>query len=407
MAVDQHHTDPPAAADRRGLGALYASTAVSVTGDGVLLAAAPLLAAALTRDPVAVASVTAAGYAAWLAVGLPAGALVDRWPRRRVMVLADLARAAVLALLVALLLVDRVTVAVLVVAVFLVGVGGCFFDSAAQTVIPAVVGRDQETLTKANGRLWGFDTFGRSLAGPPLGALAFSVGRAVPFVVDALSFLVSAAFVSRLPAMRPQPTEHPPVLRAIREGVRHLVTHPELRALTLGMAGFNVGYNIAFATLVLYAQDVLGVSATGYGLLIASTAVGAIAAGWLAPKVVQGLSVRTVYGVGLAAQAAAWVLVVAVGNPWLAGVALAGLGFVSLTVTVVGGAARQRLTPDHLLGRITSATRLVGLGAAAGGALIGGFVADVAGLRAPFVVAAAVLAVCSLAFLASRRRAAV
>jgi len=376
---------------------------VSVTGDGVLVAAAPLLAASLTRDPVAVAAVTAAGYAAWLAVGLPAGALVDRWPRRRVMVIADLARAVVLTVLVVLLLVDRVSVAVLVGAVFLVGVGGCFFDSAAQAVVPAVIGRDQDILTKANGRLWGFDTFGRSLAGPPLGAVAFSIGRAVPFALDALSFLVSAAFVSRLPPVRVEKTEHPPVLRAVREGVRHLVTHPELRSLTLGMASYNVGYNIAFATLVLYAQDVLGLGATGYGLLVASAAVGAVAAGWLAPKVVRGRSVRAVYGVGLAAQATAWTLVVVTGNPWLAGVALVGLGAVSLTVTVVGGAARQRLTPDRLLGRITSATRLVGLGAAALGALLGGLVADLAGLRAPFVVASAALVICALAFVRRQR----
>src|SRR3954451_14535957 len=79
---------------------LLASTAISITGDGAFLAAAPLLAAALTRNPIAVSTVTAAVYVPWLVFGLPAGALVDRWHRRRVMVSADLARAAVLAVLV-------------------------------------------------------------------------------------------------------------------------------------------------------------------------------------------------------------------------------------------------------------------------------------------------------------------
>src|SRR4051794_11092691 len=134
-------TEPsPTAPPRRGLGYLLASTGVSVTGDGILLAAAPLMAAALSRDPLAVASVTAAGYAAWLFLGLPAGALVDRWSRRKVMVIADLSRALILVGFVALVLTDLASIAALATAVFLIGVGSCFFDPAAQAMIPAIVG---------------------------------------------------------------------------------------------------------------------------------------------------------------------------------------------------------------------------------------------------------------------------
>jgi MFS family permease len=389
---------------RRGLGLLLTATGVSVTGDGVLLAASPLMAAALSRDPLAVASVSAAGYGAWLLLGLPAGALVDRWDRRRVMVLADLGRALVLLGFIALVLTNLASIAALAVVVFLVGVGSCFFDPAAQSLIPVLVGRDKERLARANGRLWSVDTFGRSLAGPPLGAAAFAAARALPFSIDAASFLVSAGLVARLPASdRPADTIHAPILSAIKDGVAFLFRHAELRRVTLGMATYNFGYNVAFATLVLYAQDSLNVGTIGFGLLVASMAIGGIAGGWLAPRLTKKLSPGTAYAASLITQALVWISVVLVGNPWVAGISLAVLGVASVTSSVVGGSTRQLHSPDELLGRVVSTTRLLGIGSAALGALAGGLLADVWGLAAPFWAASALLAVGSFAFMTAGR----
>jgi MFS family permease len=388
---------PVEASPKRGLGLLLASTGVSVTGDGMLLAAAPLMAAALSRDPLAVASVSAAGYAAWLLVGLPAGALVDRWNRRTVMVVSDLGRAAVLFAFVLLVVSDNATI-------FLVGVGSCFFDPAAQAVIPAIVGRDKERLSQANGRLWAIDTFGRSLAGPPAGAALFGAARVLPFGLDAGTFLLSAALVSRLPAPPAKPAiQHAPMLRSIKAGMAHLVRHPELRTVTLGMASYNLGYNVAFATLVLYAQDVLNLGTVGFGLLIATGALGGIAGGWLAPRINAALSARSAYAVTLGVQGAAWLTVLLAGNAWVAGVALLFVGIASTTGSVVGGSTRQLHTPDEMLGRVVSSTRLFGIGSAALGSVLGGVVADAGGLGAPFIAAACLLALASLAFVALRR----
>jgi MFS family permease len=388
-----------------GLGYLLASTGVSVTGDGMLLAAAPLMAAALSRDPLAVASVTAAGYAAWLVLGLPSGALVDRWNRRAVMITADLGRAAVLAVFTVLVLTGYASIPLLTATVFLVGVGSCFFDPAAQALIPTLVGRDKARLAHANGRLWAFDTFGRALAGPPLGAGAFAAHRALPFGADAFSFVVSAALVSRLPATPAAAAKsHPPILAAIRGGVVHLFRHPELRAVTLGMTLYNLGYNVAFATLVLYAQDVLDVGTVGYGLLVATMAVGGIAGGWLGPRIAKATSGRTAYALTLGTQAIAWLLVLLVADPFLAGIALACVGAASTTGSVVGGSVRQMRSPDDLLGRVMATTRLLGIGSAAIGAVLGGIVADAGGLRAPFWVAGGLLLLASVAFAARPNR---
>jgi MFS family permease len=386
----------------RGLGWLLASTGISVTGDGMLLTAAPLMAAALSHDPLSVASVSAAGYAAWLLLGLPAGALVDRWNRRLVMVTADLARALVLACFAVLVVADVATIGLLAAAVFLVGIGSCFFDPAAQALIPGLVGRDRERLGRANGRLWAIDTFGRSLAGPPLGAAAFVVTRSLPFGIDAASFLASAALVSRLPES-PAQASREPILTAVRDGVRYLFSRPELRTVTLGMAAYNLGYNIAFATLVLFAQDVLHISTVAYGLLVASMAIGGIAGGWIGPRIHRAMPARLAYAMTLAVQGVAWLAVLLAGNPWLVGLVLACVGVASTTGSVIGGSARQLHSPDDILGRVVSTTRLLGIGSAAAGALLGGAFADAGGLRAPFCAASVLLLLSALAFLTRRR----
>jgi MFS family permease len=398
--VDQQTTQPKRAA--RGFGLLLASTGVAVTGQGMVTTAAPLLAASLTRDPILVSAVTAASYAAWLCLGLPAGALVDRLPRRAVLVVTDLSRAVVLALFTALLVSGHAGIWALIATVFMLGVGACFFDPAAQAAIPALVGRDRKALSQANGKLWSLDTLGRSLAGPPLGAGAFGLAAALPFGIHTAALLTSGLLVLGIRGIDREPNKTPvqePIGRAIRAGVSFLARHRELRALGLGMAAYNFGFNLAFAPFVLFAQDRLGVTDFGFGLLVASMAVGGIAGGWLAPRLNVRWTARRVYAVSLLAQALGWTLVLVTDVAWLAALPLALIGVASTTVSVVGGSARQMLTPDAMLGRMTSGTRLLGIGAAGLGALLGGVVADTGGLSAPFATAGIVLALAALPFL--------
>lgn len=390
-----------------GLGRLLASTGISVAGQGMVIAAVPLLAASLTRNPFWVSVVAASTYAAWLVVGLPAGALVDRWPRRLTMVVADLARAALLVVLAVLVTVDRMSIGVLAGLVFAIGVAGCFFDPAGQAAIPNVVGRDVVELAKANGRLWTLDILGRSLVGPPLGAALFAIGLALPFGVNAATFIVSALFLLGLRLPRSSLEEAPQgnVGRALVEGVKYLATHAELRALTFGMAAYNLGYNTAFATLVLFSQDRLGLSAKGFGILLGTLAVGGLIGGWASPKVARHLRPRFVYAVALMVQALGWVAVLAFPHPVTAGVALACIGLASTVVSVVGGTARQSLSPDAILGRVSATARVVGIGAAALGSLLGGAVASGMGdLRAPMLAAGALCALAALAFAATSAR---
>jgi MFS family permease len=390
----------PTTASPRGLGRLLASTGVSMVGQGAVTAAVPLLAASLTRDPFLVSVVAAATYAAWMVIGLPAGALVDRWPRRQVMVAADLIRAGLLALLSVAVVLDRLPIAGLIVVVFLIACTSCFFDPAAQAAIPVLAGRDPATLAKANGRLWTLDILGRSLVGPPIGAVLFATAAVLPLALNGATFLVSAVLLIGLAGLgRPEHTSTgQPVRHAVTEGVRYLVQHPGLRLLTLGMATYNLGYNVAFATFVLFAQDRLNLASEGFGVLLAMLAVGGIGGGWLGPRLHVRLSFAATYSICLGVQGACWLAAVASGSVWVTGVALVVVGLASTVVSVVGGTARQTLTPDHLLGRITAGTRVVGIGAAAVGALIGGAAGSVGTLGTPLLAAGVLLIVGGVAF---------
>lgn len=391
----------------RGFAALWGSAVVSSVGDGAYLVAAPLLAAFLTRDPVGVAAVSAAAAAPWFLVGIWSGAIVDRFPRRSVMVISEIARALGLALLVVLVLTDLASIPALAVTSFLVVTGQCFSDAAAQATLPHVIGRSQDDLTRANGRLFAGETVGKTVAGPPIGGLAFSLAPWTPFALDSASFLASAALVGRIPPAPPPAhgrTQH--IGAAVREGFVYLLRHRELLLLAFCLAAYNLAYNLASATLVLFATDVLHVSDFGFGLLMAVSAVGAVIAGWISTPAVRRLTTRGAVLLACLAQGLAWLAVAATSSPWVAGIAFVFLGATSTLVTVAVVSARQQLVPDHLLGRVVSAFRLIGNGVAPIGSAVGGVVAASAGLRAPMVTAAAltVAAIAILAVLLLRRR---
>jgi predicted MFS family arabinose efflux permease len=309
---------------------------------------------------------------------------------------------AALALLVAL---GHATIPALAAASFLVVAGKAFHDAAAQALVPHVVGRTEAELTRANGRIFAGETVSQTVAGPPLGGATFGVTPWLPFALDAASFAGSAALLRRVPAApAPARSDEQRITAAVAEGFRYLLRNRELLTLALSIAVFNLAYNLAYATFVLYAQQALHVTSFGFGLLVAATAAGAGIAGWIAPHVVRRLTIKGTILATLFAEALAWAVIAASSSAWIAGVALVLLGAGTTLATVAVVSARQQLVPDLLLGRVVSAFRLIGNGIAPIGAALGGVIATTAGLRAPLVVAPAVL-VAAVGLLAALLRA--
>ncbi|MGH3799410.1 MAG: MFS transporter [Pseudonocardiaceae bacterium] len=381
------------ASARRGLRALLGATGVSSVGDGAFLAAAPLAAAAITRDPTAVAAVLAAEHLPWVLVSPFAGVYVDRWPKRTTMMIADVLRAGAVGALAVMVGLGMATVPTIALCAAAIVTGMVFHSAAAEAVVADLTGRDEQLLHTVNGRLQAANTAGRQLVGPPTGSWSFTITGWLPFVADAVSFLASAALIAAVPRQRAEPRAKTRMWPALREGITYVLGHRNLRTLALLTAAGNVAVNMAMATLVLYATDPSGldITAAAYGLLLSAMAVGGIIGGFLAQHIIGWLGNRLTVTVGFLVQATTWLVVAATREPVVAGVAVCILWISIAPVTVVIIGTRQRQTPPKLLGRVISAYRIVGNGLAPLGAIIGGVVASAWGLRAPMIAATTIL----------------
>lgn len=379
---------------RRRLGGnfarLWTAGAVSNLGDGVVLAAMPLLAASLTDSPTTVALVTAAGTLPWLVFSLVGGAIADRTDRRRTMSLVDGMRFAAMIALGVALLTGTESIALLVIVSFALGMAETVFDNASQAILPSVVAAD--ALETANGRLEGAQIVANQFVGPPLGAWLFGLAVSAPFFLDAGSFAFAALMVLTLRgSFRADRTVAGTTMRAdIAEGVRWLLRHRVLRTLAIALGVINFVGIAAMTVLVLYARDVLHVSDFQYGLLLAVEAAGAVLGSMVAARISARLGPGTTLSLAIAVSAGSFFVPVLWAQPVAVAASLAVGAFGGLVWNVITVSLRQSLVPDELLGRVNSAYRLIGWGTLPLGALTGGLVADAFGLRAPFLMAGVV-----------------
>lgn len=362
---------------------LIGATWLSNLGDGITVAAGPLLIASQTQDPLLVALGALLQRLPWLLFGLYAGALADRVDRRAMLVISDALRIVVLVALAAALLVDSGHVVVTLAALLALGVAEVFADNASQTLLPMVV--EREDLGIGAARLMACFLTANQLVGPAVGALLFAAGVAVPLIacVVALAFAVLMVTRMRVPSYeRAAPDAH--LLRDVREGFAWVWRHPPVRTLTLTIVAFNVTYGAAWSVLVLYASQRLGLGAVGFGLLSTFVAVGGIAGtlgyGWLerharlSTLMRAVLIVETLTHLGLALTTTAWVAMAIM-------VVFGAEAFVWGTLS---SAVRMRAVPTELQGRAGSVYGVAMFGGILVGQAIGGVVARLGGVTAPF-----------------------
>ncbi|MGC4789231.1 MFS transporter [Micromonospora sp. DT178] len=393
----------------------WTAAALANLGDGIRVAAFPLLAAALSDNPVAVAAVAAAQFLPWLVTGLLAGALADRRAARALIAAADAGRIVVLAAVAVAVATGVASIALVVAAAFLLGVGETLRDTAAQTAIPRLV--DDAQLERANGRLVAGEIVGNEFVGPPVGAMLFVVGAALPFAVNGASLALALMLVLSLPLSlaRPGPARSgadgdgrsaaaaDPARRGALAGLRWLARQPVLRTLVVVGAAVAAADSAWFAIFVLYARQSLGLGALGFGLLLATGAAGGLAGSLVADRLIGRFRHRAVL---------AWSMAVTAGTPALLAVAPHRIAAVVVVVTtsasfavlnVAALSVRQRLVPGDLLGRVVAASRMLSYGCTALGALAGGALAAGLGMRAPFLFSATVAVAATAAWCVASR----
>ena len=366
----------------RGFRWLLASSWTSNLGDGIALAAGPLLVASLTRDPFLVSLAAGVQWLPPLLFGLLAGAVTDRVDRRLLVVLVDLLRAAVLVVLTLAVATDLVTIAGVLVALFVLGTAEVFADNSSQTLLPTLVHRDD--LAVGNARMMtGFITVNQ-LAGPPLGAALFTVGAAWAFGAVAVLVALGAVLVSRIVLPPADRTGRGPVHTEIVEGFRWVRHHPAVRTLVLTIFSFNLTFGAAWSVLVLYATQRLDLGEIGFGLVTTAQAVGGIlgiaAYGWITARVSLGNLLR----VGLVVETLTHLALALTTSPWVAMPVFVVFGAHAFVWGTTSVTVRQRAVPRHLQGRVGSVNLVGTFGGLVIGAGIGGLVAQRFGVTGPF-----------------------
>ncbi len=363
---------------------MLASSWLSNLSDGIALAAGPLLVAAQTSDPFLVALAVVLQRLPWLLFGLYAGVVADRLDRRRILLSVQLVRSLVLIGLTATIATDRINIAVVLGAMFLLGTTETFADTTSQTLLPMIVERRE--LGFGNARVMaGFVTINQ-LLGPPIGAALFAVDAVVPFVAQTFVMVLSALAISRLilPPHGVDPSTRSHVRREIAEGLRWLWGNPAVRTLAVTIFTFNVTFGAAWSVLVLYAIERLETGEVGFGLLTSALAIGGVAATGLYGRLAARVSLATLMRAGLiletfthAALALTTSTPVALGIMFVFGAHAFVWGTTSRTV-------RQRAVPNELQGRVGSVYLLGMQGGIVVGSVLGGLIAGAWGVTAPF-----------------------
>ena len=373
----------------------FTASLVSNLGDGANAAAMPLLAVTLTDDVRLIAATSFTAMLPWLLLSLPAGVWIDRWNRKKVMVVTNSLRGVLYLLIAVLVASHNLSIWLLLFLLLLIGCAEVFFDMSAQAFLPSIV--EESQLHRANGLMYAAEVVCNSFIGLPVGAWLFVVASGVPFGINGVSFALAALLVAGITVRHPVLPESMDdssssvgFIAQLREGMSWLWHHRNIRTLAILLGVTNGAFMFGEAIFVKFAFRYLGVGPKGYGALLALTSAGALVGGLIGDRIAKRLGVSVsiisayvVFTVADAVRAA--VPTIAVVATMSIAVSLAGTVWNIVTVSY-----RQRVIPPELFGRVNSAYRFIGTGSIALGALVGGQVAHYAGLRAPFFLGSAV-----------------
>jgi MFS family permease len=370
---------------------LWIGDTISQFGSSIGRTVLPLLAATtLAATPWEMGVLSAAGTAAFLLIGLPAGVWADRLRRRPLMITTDLLRAGLLLSVPLAWWFGVLTLAQLVAVALLVGVCTVFFDVAYQSYLPSLIGRDH--LVEGNSKLQASQSVA-DVSGPALaGGIAQGIGAANGVLATGIGYLSSALFLWRIKTVEPAPRSHEgrKLRTDIAEGLRFVFDNKSLRAIVscTGTSNFFSGFEMAVVILFLVRE--VGLSEGVVGLLLSAGGVGgvlgALTANWWIQRLGQ---TRTIWLAMLFTQPFGLLLPLTA-NDWRVGLSMAGMAVAAYGVIIYNVSQvsfRQTLCPDHLLGRMNASIRFLVWGTIPLGGLVGGVLGGWAGLRTTLWIA--------------------
>jgi len=352
---------------------------LSTLGSTSTYVAYPLLVLALTHSPAKAGVVGFANVLPYALFALLAGVVADRVDRKRLMIAMDLIRAAAMASVVTALAAGVLTFWQVAAVAFVEGTAFVFFNiaevGALRSVVPA---RQLQEAAAAEQSRYAAVT----LAGPSVGGALFGIGRSLPFLADAVSYAASILTLTwmRTPFQEARERDPAPLRTQIREGVSWLWAHAYLRTSALIFAGQNFVFSGIYLIFVVVAKR-HGLTPAAIGALIAVFGVASLAGALAAPRVAKLLSMRAIM-LGNQWLSAAIIVCAFAPGPYLLLACVLPIAFVSPSLNSVVVGYRTAITPDHLVGRVSSVARNLAqiaapLGPLAAGVLLGAYSSEV------------------------------
>jgi len=385
---------------------MWASSIVSNLSDGILIAAAPLLAISLTDSTVLISAIGASVMLPWLLFAIPIGAMVDRVDRRFILAGANATRSAVVGALALLIATDHVTIYWLLVASFVIGVCEVAADTTAQSLIPQIL--EEKSFEKGNSRLQISETVIQGFVGGPLSGFIYAIAIALPFFINSLGLAVASLLALSIPIKYLQDVrtdnvekEKKKFVADMKFGIRYLFNENVLRRLVITTASIGVCYSMGTATMVLFIIKELELPKQLFGVILAIQSIGAIAGAFMAPRLSEKFGRSNVMTFGIVSSSVVLLLQGFSPNIYIF-VALATFGGFAISQwNILLMATYQTVIPNELYGRIHGTRRTLVWGMMPVGSLIGGVLAHYS-LRLPMYVGgviATVIAVLSIGFL--------
>ena len=364
---------------RTGFGRLWLSTGSGNLADGILVAGLPVMATTVTTSPSLVAGVQVAFMAAVAAATLPSGVLVDRHDHRTLLVWSNVLRGLGLGAVVAAVVLGDWRLGAVYVAALLAGSTEMVADTTAEVAVPALVPRT--ALATAHSRLVGTQLAMNDGLGAPIGGWIAAGSMGAGMAVPAVLYGVAAAIVRplRLPVVDRAPRR--PAGTEVAEGFAALRRDPLLLRMGTASMVMNAGNTAFFAVAVLFVIGPLGLPRSAYGLVLLAAAVGGLVGSSLADRIVRAIGVRRVLQLSPLVLGGAYGLIGLVSTTVVAVVSLGVLGAAGIVWNITSRVIRQQRVAAPLLGRVSASMKLLALAAAPIGGVLGGLVADLAGVR--------------------------
>ena len=385
---------------------MWASSIVSNLSDGILIAAAPLLAITLTDSTVLISAIGAMVMLPWLLFAIPIGVIVDRVDRRFILAGANATRSAVVGVLALLIATDRVSIYWLLFASFVIGVCEVAADTTAQSLIPQIL--EEKNFEKGNSRLQISETVIQGFVGAPLSGFIYAIAISLPFFINSLGLAVAALLAISIPIKYLQDVRTDDVDQEKRKfvadmkfGIRYLFNEKVLRRLVVTTAAIGLCYSMGTATMVLFIIKELELPKQFFGVILTIQGIGAIVGAFMAPRLSKKFGRSNVMTFGIVSSSVVLLLQGLSPNIYFF-VALATFGGFAISQwNIFLMATYQTVIPTELYGRIHGTRRTLVWGMMPIGSLLGGVLAHYS-LRLPMYVGgvvASILAFGSIGFL--------